>query len=105
MKASGVRTALFVVSVLLGVSTAWHACLSQDVDMDMIGGDDCYSCANEPCDWHSVACDQEPNHKCSISASCCRGPGTGSGDCIQTAGVKQCVSAGCYSRPDEMCME
>jgi hypothetical protein len=104
MEAGDLRRIMRVVCAMLGLVITWDACLSQDIDMDMVGGQ-CYTCGQDKCDWHAVNCDAQTGRTCTQSDSCCRGPGTGTGDCIKTAGVRQCVSAGCYSRPDEMCME
>ena len=106
MKALSFSRISIVIALLLGLIAAWSAAMPSRISANSItgGGGEC--CGKTPCDWHAVACAALPNKTCTISAACCRGPDTGSGNCT-ALGVehKQCININCAMRPDEVCIE
>lgn len=103
MKVTFSSKLFLVASIMVGLLFAWDACLAQQVDIGMEGGA-CYSCGEDPCDWHDVNCEAKEGEKCGKDDSCCRGPDTGEGFCNpMPPGHYQCVYTGCESRHDETC--
>jgi len=107
MKVTFFSRVFLVASIMVGLLFAWDACLAQNTDISIKGGA-CYSCGEDPCDWHDVDCEAQPGETCGKKAACCRGPNTGDGMCTPVRDpnlgrLKQCVYQGCQTRGDEVC--